>query len=160
MWNHFSWATESFKHVVSRFCDALVFHIKDNIKFEDCTDEQVTTCILKMAANRYRDRRCRLHMHCNDLRGLSEVSIYEKFYQNKSGQFVTKEARKHHKKLLELREQMMRKVGSDSDAESQSICSMTDDAILDAVLGRQLGCEHSMHFSKKIYYSSSSDQSR
>ncbi|XP_073112867.1 uncharacterized protein [Elaeis guineensis] len=62
MWNHFSWAIESFKH--------------DNMDFEDCTDEQMTACILKMTANRYRDRRCRLHKYCNELqaKGIDPVT--------------------------------------------------------------------------------------
>ncbi|XP_073101275.1 uncharacterized protein [Elaeis guineensis] len=76
MWNHFSWAAESFKHVAPRYRDALVSHIKDNIDFEDCIDEEVTVCILKMAANRYRDRRCRLHKYCNELqaKGIDPVT--------------------------------------------------------------------------------------
>ncbi|XP_073107252.1 uncharacterized protein [Elaeis guineensis] len=34
MWNHFSWAVESFKQVAPRYCDALVSHIKIRINFE------------------------------------------------------------------------------------------------------------------------------
>ncbi|XP_073100933.1 uncharacterized protein [Elaeis guineensis] len=167
MWNHFSWAAESFKHIAPRYRDALVSHIRDNIDFEDCTDEEVTTCILKMAANRYRDRRCRLHKYCNELQakgidpvtqpyrnwagssddwrwlcehfgseafqrrseankvnrskidsihmqgsasfaqgmkrmGLSGVDAYAKFYQNKSGEFVTEEARQRHVSIITL----------------------------------------------------------
>lgn len=60
--------------------------------------------------------------------------------------------------MLQLREQATREIGSDSDAGSQPVCSMTDDAILDAVLGRQLGSGHSMHL-KKSRCSSSCDQS-
>ncbi|XP_073113012.1 uncharacterized protein [Elaeis guineensis] len=196
MWNHFSWAVDSFKHVAPRYRDALVSHIKDNINFEDCTDEQVTACILKMAANRYRYRRCRLHKYCNELQakgidpvtqpyrnwagsgddwrwlcehfrseafqrrsevnkvnsskidsihtqgsasfaqemkrmGLSGIDVYGKFYQNKSDEFVTEEARQRY-----------------------SVCSMTDDAILDTVLEQQLGSGHSMR-SKKFRSSSS-----
>ncbi|XP_073113585.1 uncharacterized protein [Elaeis guineensis] len=76
MWNHFPWAAESFKHVAPRYRDALVSHIRDNIDFEDCTDEEVTDTILKMAANRYRDRRCRLHKYCNELqaKGIDPVT--------------------------------------------------------------------------------------
>ncbi|XP_073109375.1 uncharacterized protein [Elaeis guineensis] len=135
----------------------------DNIDFEDCTDEEVTACILKMTANRYRDRRCRLHKYYNELQakgidpvtqpyrnwagpsddwwwlcehfgseafqrrseankvnrskidsihtqgsasfaqrmkriGLSRVDAYAKFYQNKSDEFMTEEARQHHEK--------------------------------------------------------------
>ncbi|XP_073113010.1 uncharacterized protein [Elaeis guineensis] len=216
MWNHFSWAVDSFKHVAPRYRDALVSHIKDNINFEDCTDEQVTACILKMAANRYRYRRCRLHKYCNELQakgidpvtqpyrnwagsgddwrwlcehfrserrsevnkvnsskidsihtqgsasfaqemkrmGLSGIDVYGKFYQNKSDEFVTEEARQRYEKMLQLREQMAREVGSNSDVGSQSVCSMTDDAILDTVLEQQLGSGHSMR-SKKFRSSSS-----
>ncbi|XP_073113024.1 uncharacterized protein [Elaeis guineensis] len=63
--------------------------------------------------------------------GLSGVDAYAKFYQNKSGEFVTEEARQHHQ-----------------------VCLMTDDTILDTVLGRQLGSGHSMR-SKKSRSSSS-----
>ncbi|XP_073112871.1 uncharacterized protein [Elaeis guineensis] len=49
---------------------------EDNMDFEDCTDEQMTACILKMTANRYRDRRCRLHKYCNELqaKGIDPVT--------------------------------------------------------------------------------------
>ncbi|XP_073110938.1 uncharacterized protein [Elaeis guineensis] len=86
--------------------------------------------------------------------GLSGVDAYAKFYQNKSGEFVTKEARQRHEKMLELREQATREVGSDGDTGSQQVCLMTDDTILDTVLGRQLGSDHSMR-SKKSRSSSS-----
>ncbi|XP_073099659.1 uncharacterized protein [Elaeis guineensis] len=172
-----------------------------------------------MAANRYRDQRCRLHKYCNELQakgidpvtqpyrnwagssddwrwlcehfgseafqrrseankvnrskidsihtqgsasfaqgmkrmGLSGVDAYAKFYQNKSGEFVTEETRQHHEKMLELREQATREVGSDGDTGSQQVCLMTDDTILDIILGRQLGSGHSMR-SKKSRSSSS-----
>ena len=50
--------------------------VQDNIDFEDYTDEEVMACILKMAANRYRDRRCRLHKYCNELqaKGIDPVT--------------------------------------------------------------------------------------
>ncbi|XP_073098846.1 uncharacterized protein [Elaeis guineensis] len=86
--------------------------------------------------------------------GLSGVDAYAKFYQNKSGEFVTEEARQRHEKMLELREQATREVGSDGDTGSQQVCLMTDDMILDTVLGRQLGSGHSMR-SKKSRSSSS-----
>ncbi|XP_073106936.1 uncharacterized protein [Elaeis guineensis] len=76
--------------------------------------------------------------------GLSGVDAYAKFYQNKSGEFVIEEARQRHEKMLELREQTMREVGFDDDTGSQQVCLMTDDTILDTVLGRQLGSGHSM----------------
>ncbi|XP_073112395.1 uncharacterized protein [Elaeis guineensis] len=57
-------------------------------------------------------------------------------------------------KMLELREQATREVGSDGDTGSQQVCLMTDDTILDTVLGRQLGSGHSMR-SKKSCSSSS-----
>ncbi|XP_073108070.1 uncharacterized protein [Elaeis guineensis] len=89
--------------------------------------------------------------------GLSGVDAYAKFYQNKSGKFVTEEARQRHEKILQLREQATRKIGSDDDTGSQQICLMTDDTILDTVLGRQLGSGHSMRSKKSR--SSSSDRS-
>nr|XP_019703141.1 uncharacterized protein LOC109505203 [Elaeis guineensis] len=184
MWNHFSWAAESFKHVAPRYRDALVSHIKDNIDFEDCTDEEVTACILKMAANRYRDRRCRLHRYCNELqakgidpviqpyrnwagssddwRWLCEHFGSEAFQVNRSkidsihmqGSASFAQGMKRMKKMLELRGQAMREVGSDDDTGSQQVCLMTDDTILDTVLERQLGSGHSMR-SKKLRSSSS-----
>ncbi|XP_073101818.1 uncharacterized protein [Elaeis guineensis] len=89
--------------------------------------------------------------------GLSGVDAYAKFYQNKSGEFVIEEARQRHEKMLELREQTTREVGSDGDTGSQQVCLMTDDTILDTVLGRQLGSDHSMRSKKSR--SSSSDRS-
>ena len=59
--------------------------------------------------------------------------------------------------MLQLKQQTMREVGSDSDAGSQPVYSMMDDVILDAILGQQLGSVHSMRSKKS--HSSSSEQS-
>ena len=62
----------------------VMMNVQDIINFEDCIDEEMTACILKMAANRYKDRRYRLHKYCNELQA-KEINPVTQPYRNWAG---------------------------------------------------------------------------